>query len=106
MRLTIPIHHRLTGFLGAGKTTLLNRILSVGRFDPARSDIDVHDHVHSDGCSPACDHDGHGHRQANAFSAWSYETDRPISLEALRETVRKLPGGIYRAKAVYGAEAP
>jgi G3E family GTPase len=85
----------------------LEILLSVGRFDPARSDLDIHDHVHGDGCGPGCDQDGHGHPHASAFSAWSYETDRPMSLEALRETVRKLPGGIYRAKGVvYGAQAP
>ncbi len=85
----------------------LEILLSVGRFDPARSDLDVRDHARPDGCGPTCDHDGHDHRHANAFSAWSYETDRPMSLEALREVVRKLPGDIYRAKGVvYAAEAP
>jgi G3E family GTPase len=34
------------------------------------------------------------------FSTWSYETDQPLSLEALRETMRKLPGTVYRAKGV------
>ena len=41
------------------------------------------------------------------FSTWSYETDKPLALEALRETMRKLPGTIYRAKGVvYTADTP
>ena len=38
---------------------------------------------------------------------WSYETDRPMSLELLRETAGKLPGNIYRVKGVvYSSDAP
>jgi G3E family GTPase len=46
----------------------------------------------------------HGHD----FSTWSYETDRPLSLEALQQMVKKqLPGNIYRCKGVvYAAEVP
>ena len=42
-----------------------------------------------------------------AFSTWSYKTDRPMSLEALSEMVKKkLPANIYRCKGVvYAAEA-
>ncbi|MGB3716506.1 MAG: GTP-binding protein [Candidatus Promineifilaceae bacterium] len=36
-----------------------------------------------------------------AFSTWSYKTDQPLSLDALKEMVRrKLPGNIYRCKGV------
>jgi G3E family GTPase len=67
-------------------------LLGVGRFDPARAD-------------PGCDHDGHD--PATMFSTWSYETDQPLALEALRETLRKLPGTVYRAKGViYTTDAP
>jgi G3E family GTPase len=34
------------------------------------------------------------------FITWSYETDRPLSLEALRETAARLPANIYRCKGV------
>jgi G3E family GTPase len=66
-------------------------LLSVGRFDLAQLDANVqHDRDHS-----------------KAFSTWSYETDRPLSLEALRETTSRLPAGIYRAKGViYAADEP
>ena len=67
----------------------LEVMLSVGRFDPARSELD-HDQDHS-----------------QTFSTWSYETDRPMSLEALREVARTLPGNIYRCKGViYVSMAP
>ena len=79
-------------------------LLGVGRFDPARADLSAHADEH--GCTdPDChhashghDHDGHDH--SKVFSTWSYETDQPLGLEALREAMRKLPGTIYRAKGV------
>jgi Cobalamin synthesis protein cobW C-terminal domain len=41
------------------------------------------------------------------FSTWSYETDQPLALEALRETMRELPGIVYPAKGVvYTIDAP
>ena len=79
-------------------------LLGVGRFDPARAGLDAHADEH--GCTdPDChhashghDHDGHDH--SKVFSTWSYKTDHPLGLEALREAMRKLPGTIYRAKGV------
>jgi G3E family GTPase len=69
-------------------------LLSVGRFDPARAHEDLpqdrHDRAHSD-----------------VFATWSYETDRPLSLDVLRQAARKLPGNIYRAKGVvYTTDSP
>ena len=41
------------------------------------------------------------------FSTWTYQTDQPLALETLRETLRKLPGTVYRAKGViYTADVP
>ena len=42
------------------------------------------------------------------FETWSYETNRPLSLDALREMVRKeLPATVYRCKGiVYTADQP
>jgi G3E family GTPase len=79
-------------------------LLGVGRFDPTRS----HSHTHEHECTdPNChDHD-HGHNHSKVFSTWSYETDQPLKLEALRQTMRKLPGTVYRAKGVvYTTDAP
>jgi len=71
-------------------------LLGVGRFDPARA-----------GLHSACVDGHHGHDHSKVFSTWSYETDQPLGLEALRETMRKLPGSIYRAKGVvYSTDAP
>jgi len=81
-------------------------LLGVGRFDPARSSLNSHALEHS--CTdPTCHDDHHGHNHSKVFSTWSYETDKPLALEALRETMRKLPGGVYRAKGVvYTTNAP
>ena len=79
-------------------------LLGVGRFDPARADLNAHADGH--GCTdPDCCHASHGHDHdgqdhSKVFSTWSYETDQPLGLEALREAMRKLPGTIYRAKGV------
>ncbi len=72
----------------------LDILLSVGRFDPARA----HQQLPKE-------RDEHAH--SNVFNTWSYETDRPFSLEALREVARKLPGNIYRAKGIiYSKDSP
>jgi len=85
----------------------LEILLSVGRFDPARSDLDRQALEHADCADANCGDEHHGHDHTNAFSTRSYETDRPLSLEALREVTRKLPGNIYRAKGViYTSDAP
>ena len=85
----------------------LEILLSVGRFDPARSGLDRQASGHA-GCADAnCRHEHHGHDHTKTFSTWSYETNRPLSLEALREVARKLPGNIYRCKGVvYTSDAP
>jgi G3E family GTPase len=85
----------------------LEILLSVGRFDPARTDHPLHTLEHSDCADAECLDQHHGHDHSTAFATWSYETDRPLSLEALRKAARKLPGNIYRAKGiVYTSDAP
>ena len=83
----------------------LEVLLGVGRFDPGGTEPGPAKHSRT--CSdPGCEHaehDGHDRR----FESWSYETDRPLSLEALRKEAAKLPAGVYRAKGVIAAsEAP
>ena len=81
-------------------------LLGVGRFDPARAGLNSHP-VEQSCTGPACHDDYHGHDHSKLFSTWSYETDQPLALEALRETMRKLPGTVYRAKGVvYTADVP
>jgi len=69
----------------------LEILLSVGRFDPSQLENNQHDAAH-----------------AQAFNTWSFETERPLSLELLTQMVkRKLPGNIYRCKGVvYTTEHP
>ena len=76
-------------------------LLAVGLFHPAklglhRAGLDGHDHAH--------DHGG----ASSTFDTWSYESDRPFSIEALREMVRReLPASVYRCKGiVFAADAP
>jgi G3E family GTPase len=81
----------------------LEILLAVGRFDPAHAvsqhaGDDSHDHEHHHALGAA----------GKMFDTWSYESDRPFSLEALREMVRReLPASIYRCKGiVYVADSP
>ena len=82
----------------------LEILLSVGRFDPSQVNGG---HAIGDVCDDGnCNHD-HKHHDPTTFSTWSFETDRPLSLEALRTTASKLLANVYRAKGVvYSLEAP
>ena len=81
-------------------------LLGVGRFDPVRAGLNAHS-VGQHCTGQSCHNENQGHDHSKVFSTWSYETDQPLALEALRETLRKLPGSVYRAKGViYSSEAP
>jgi G3E family GTPase len=81
-------------------------LLGVGRFDPVRAGLKSHAVGH--GCTdPTCHDHSHEHDHSKIFSTWSYETDKPLALETLRETMRKLQGTVYRAKGVvFTTDAP
>jgi G3E family GTPase len=86
-------------------------LLGVGRFDPTRAGLNAHAVVQN--CADVnCHDENHRHSHngqdhSKVFSTWSYETDQPLALEALRQTLRKLPGSVYRAKGVvYSSDAP
>jgi G3E family GTPase len=86
-------------------------LLGVGRFEPPRAGLNSHALEQS--CIDAnCHNENHGHSHrgqdhSKVFSTWSYETNKPLALEALREKLRKLPGNVYRAKGVvYSTDAP
>ena len=82
-------------------------LLSVGRFDPGQLNSDRRALEHADCTDANCRHEHHTHDHSKTFSTWSYETDQLLSLTALREAARKLPGNIYRCKGiVYAADAP
>ena len=106
--------HRYRLVEASGGNVPLEILLSVGRFDPAQLDDTPHyqlDHL-PDCDDPDCEHHVHGHRgyrkdHSQVFKTWSYETEEPLCMEALRETARKLPSGIYRCKGVvHTAEEP
>ncbi len=81
-------------------------LLGVGRFDPARGTDEVRAEGHR--CvERTCVDEDHGHDPTDAFSTWSFETDQPMALAGLAESLRKLPGTIYRAKGVlYSSDTP
>jgi G3E family GTPase len=85
----------------------LEILLAVGRFDPANAISQCStEHTGND----SHDHDNHhAHRSINKlFETWSYVSDRPFSLEALRQMVRReLPASVYRCKGiVFTADVP
>jgi len=81
-------------------------LLGVGRFDPAQAALNS-PAAGQGGTEPACHDDHLAPDHSTVFSTWSYETDQPFALEALRETMRKLPGAVYRAKGViYTTDVP
>jgi G3E family GTPase len=85
----------------------LEVLLSVGRFDPSQMALNRHALEHAHCTDPTCRHHHHAHNHTKAFSTWSYEIDQPLLLESLRETARKLPATVYRAKGViYSSDAP
>ena len=90
----------------------LEILLSVGRFDPSRIDgTPPHEEPdHPPDCDvPDCGHHLHGHGHNHHKPSGLGVTRRTIalSLEAFRETARKLPASIYRCKGVvHTAEEP
>ena len=75
----------------------LEILLSVGRYDATQVGINYKPSPEIN-CTTAKCQDEHHHDHSKTFHTWSFETDQPMSLEALKETARKLPGNIYRAK--------
>ena len=85
----------------------LELVLGVGQYAPqrlhrrAQRDVHVHgvdeehDHAHE------AEHHHHEHTDHTlVFSTWSWTTDKPVSLKALRGVFEELPNTIYRAKGV------
>jgi G3E family GTPase len=81
----------------------LEILLSVGRFQVANVDAQ---RERADGGAGEAHHGHDGNDRL--FETWSYESDRPMSLESLREMVRKeLPASVYRCKGiVFAADSP
>ena len=104
--------HRYRLVEASGGNVPLEILLSVGRFDPSQLDA-APPHAepgHPSECDGS-DRGGHGlghrHDHTQVFRTWSYEAEAPLSLEALRETARRLPASVYRCKGVvHTAEEP
>ena len=80
----------------------LELVLGVGRYAPERLQRRAERDVHVHGVDEEHGHDdGHHHEHTDhtlVFSTWSWATDEPLSLKALREMFEELPNTIYRAK--------
>ena len=90
----------------------LELVLGVGKYAPERlqrraeRDVHVHgvdeEHDYSDGHHHDRDGAEHHHHEHTdhtlVFSTWSWTTDKPLSLKALRGMFEELPNTIYRAK--------
>jgi G3E family GTPase len=104
--------HRYRLVEASGGNVPLEILLSVGRFDP--SQLDATPPYGGPSHPPArddleCRHQPHDHRNdhAQVFGTWRYDTKEPLSLEALRDTARRLPASVYRCKGVvHAAEEP
>jgi G3E family GTPase len=84
----------------------LEILLSAGRFAAPQLKGNGHGHDAHVCDDPHC-HDHHADDHTRTFSTWSYETDRPVSLESLREVASRLPSNIYRCKGViHSADVP
>jgi G3E family GTPase len=80
-------------------------LLGVGQFEPVKALKETHFENHTCGDSD-CKDPNHQHH-SEVFKTWSYETDEPIDLEVLKESMRRLPGAIYRAKGIiYSKDFP
>lgn len=85
----------------------LELVLGVGQYAPERllrrAQRDVH--VHGVDEENEHDHDAEHHHHEHTdhtlvFSTWSWTTEKPLSLKALRGMFEELPNTIYRAKGV------
>ena len=83
----------------------LELALGVGNYAPEHLHRRAARDVHVHGVDEEDDHDhdgGHHHHEHTdhtlVFSTWSWTTDRPLSLKALRAMFEELPNTIYRAK--------
>lgn len=74
----------------------LDVLLAVGRFDPEKTIVDGENNEITEHASH------HKHESAKGmFDTWSYKSNKPFSLEALRKMVRReLPATIYRCKGI------
>jgi len=80
----------------------LELVLGVGQYAPERlhrrAERDVHVHGVDEEHDGAEDHHHEHTDHTLIFSTWSWTTDKPLSLKALRGMFEELPNTIYRAK--------
>lgn len=84
----------------------LELVLGVGQFDVERLAQHKLQAVHVHSVGEEHDHQ-HSHDHAMVFSTWSWTSQQPLSLKALRTAINQLPDSVFRAKGViYVADEP
>jgi G3E family GTPase len=83
----------------------LELVLGVGACDAQRlsrkTPADIHVHEAHPAGSAHEHHEHHDHHDHTlVFSTWSYERVEPLSFQALRQAIRRLPPTIYRVKGI------
>ena len=82
----------------------LEILLAVGRFDPVN--VRLNRPLTQGGPSDRFDREDN-QEHSSKFRTWTFQTNHPLSLEALRKVASQLPVNIYRAKGVvYCTDAP
>jgi len=81
----------------------LEILLAVGRFNPANK-ARLENDIKIEALNTTQGH----HSAGEMFETWSFDTDQPLSLERLKEMVRReLPASVYRCKGIiYAADNP
>ena len=82
----------------------LGLVLGVGQFAPERAHKRQAPDIHVHEAGVASDH---AHDHSLVYDTWSWQTDQPLSLRAVRRAIDRLPSGVYRAKGtLYLADDP
>jgi G3E family GTPase len=77
----------------------LELLLGVGRFSPQQTVMQqatLPVHVHPAHEAPP----HHDHDHSHLFHTWSWQSERALTLDSLRDLVNRLPTSIYRAKGI------
>ncbi len=99
--------HRYTLIEATHCNVPISVLMAVGRLDPSRPAFNVKQGDEHSLVDLSCRHNDCNHDHSSTFSTWIYESDRPFSLELLRDNVSKLPVNIYRVKGIiYSSDVP
>jgi G3E family GTPase len=78
-------------------------LLGVGAYDADKlAERQAHDvHVHAVDETHNHDHHHDHHDHTLIYNTWSWESDQPLAMDALRDVLERLPINVYRAKGIF-----